>query len=72
MAAKLRVLQRGKDMVLAEHYTPVHGGRLTATTLETVTFDRPHRAANEPEGKPGAARSRGVRLGRWSGYHSRG
>ncbi len=45
MAAKLRVLQRGKDMVLAEHYTPVHGGRLTATTLETVTFDRPHRVA---------------------------
>jgi hypothetical protein len=30
-------------MVLAEHYTPLHGGRLTATTLETVTFDRPHR-----------------------------
>jgi len=30
-------------MVLAEHYTSVHGGRLTATTLETVTFDRPHR-----------------------------
>jgi hypothetical protein len=31
-------------MVLAEHYTPVHGGRLTAATLEVVTFDRPHRA----------------------------
>lgn len=43
MAAKLRVIQRGEGMVLAEHYTPVHGGRLTATTLETVTFDRPHR-----------------------------
>jgi hypothetical protein len=43
MAGKLRVLQRGTDMVLAEHYTPVHGGRLTATTVETVTFDRPHR-----------------------------
>jgi hypothetical protein len=43
MAGRLRVLQRGQDMVLAEHYTPVHGGRLTATTLETVTFDRPHR-----------------------------
>ena len=43
MAAKLRVLERGTDMVLAEHYTPVHGGRLTATTLETVTFGRPHR-----------------------------
>jgi Polyketide cyclase / dehydrase and lipid transport len=43
MADKLRVLQRGTDMVLAEHYTPVHGGRLTATTVETVTFDRPRR-----------------------------
>src|SRR5215471_11632794 len=43
MAAKLRVVERGENMVLAEHYTPVHGGRLTATTLETVTFDRPHK-----------------------------
>jgi Polyketide cyclase / dehydrase and lipid transport len=45
MAGHLRVLQRGRDMVLAEHYTPVHGGRLTAVTLETVTFDRPRRVA---------------------------
>ena len=45
MAGHLRVLQRGTDMVLAEHYTPVHGGRLTAVTLETVTFDRPRRIA---------------------------
>jgi hypothetical protein len=37
MSGKLQVLQRGSDMVLAEHYTPVH--------LETVTFDRPHRIA---------------------------
>jgi len=43
MAGKLRVIERGEGAVLAEHYTPVHGGRLTATTLETVTFDRPHR-----------------------------
>jgi hypothetical protein len=43
MAGKLQVLERGSDMVLAEHYTPVHHGRLTAATLETVTFDRPHR-----------------------------
>jgi hypothetical protein len=42
MADKLQVLQRGTDMVLAEHYTAVHHGRLTAATLETVTFDRPH------------------------------
>jgi hypothetical protein len=45
MAGHLRVLQRGKDMVLAEHYTPVHGGRLTAVTLEAVSFDRPRRVA---------------------------
>jgi hypothetical protein len=43
LSGKLQVLQRGTDMVLAEHYTPVHQGRLTAVTLETVTFDRPHR-----------------------------
>jgi hypothetical protein len=43
LAGVLQVLQRGTDMVLAEHYTPVHGGRLTAATLETVTFDRPRR-----------------------------
>lgn len=43
MAGKLRVLERGPGMVLAEHYTPVLGGRLTATTVETVTFDRPRR-----------------------------
>jgi len=43
MAGKLRVLERGTDMVLAEHYNPVHGGRLTATMVETVTFDRPRR-----------------------------
>jgi hypothetical protein len=45
MSGKLQVLQRGTDMVLAEHYTPAHGGRLTAATLETVTFDRPQRIA---------------------------
>ncbi len=45
MAGHLRVLQRGTDMVLAEHYTPVQGGLLTAVTLETVTFDRPRRVA---------------------------
>jgi hypothetical protein len=45
MSGKLRVLERGTDMVLAEHYTPVHKGRLSATTLETVTFERPHRIA---------------------------
>jgi hypothetical protein len=43
MAGKLQVLDRGTDMVLAGHYTPVHRGRLTTVTLETVAFDRPHR-----------------------------
>jgi len=45
MSGKLKVLERGADMVLAEHYTQVHGGRLTATTLETVSFDRPRRVS---------------------------
>lgn len=30
-------------MVLAAHRTPVHGGRLVATTVETVRFTRPER-----------------------------
>lgn len=41
LAEKLRVVERGTDMVLAEHYTPV--GRHRVVTLETVRFDRPHR-----------------------------
>ena len=45
MSGKLAVLERGADMALAEHYTPVHGGRLTAATLETVSFDRPRRVS---------------------------
>lgn len=43
MREKLRVLERGSDMVLAAHFTPVAGGRLTATTVETVRFTRPER-----------------------------
>ena len=42
MHAKLRVLERGKDMVLAEHFTPAGPG-LTATTVETVRFEPPTR-----------------------------
>jgi Polyketide cyclase / dehydrase and lipid transport len=41
MRDKLEVLERGSDMVLAAHFTRV--GRLTATTVETVRFERPHR-----------------------------
>jgi hypothetical protein len=42
MAEKVRVLERGTDMVLAAHRTPVRG-RLVATTVETVRFTRPER-----------------------------
>jgi hypothetical protein len=42
VAAKIRVLERGTDMVLASHRTPVRG-RLVATTVETVRFTRPER-----------------------------
>ncbi len=42
MEHKLRVLERGTDLALAEHFTRVGGG-LTATTLETVRFERPYR-----------------------------
>lgn len=42
MADKLRVLERGEDLVLAAHFTPIHRG-LVATTVETVRFERPHR-----------------------------
>jgi hypothetical protein len=38
---KLEVLERGDDFVLAAHYTPAYG--LTATTVETVRFERPER-----------------------------
>ncbi|MFE0642896.1 SRPBCC family protein [Streptomyces sp. NPDC058877] len=40
---KVVVLERGSDLVLAAHRTPVAGGRLTATTVETVKFTRPER-----------------------------
>jgi hypothetical protein len=38
---KLRVVERGEDMVLAEHFTDV--GRFVTTTLETVSFRPPSR-----------------------------
>ena len=38
---KLRVLERGENMVLAEHFTPV--GPVVTTTLETVRFEPPER-----------------------------
>jgi hypothetical protein len=42
VAAKIHILERGTDMVLAAHRTPVRG-RLVATTVETVRFTRPDR-----------------------------
>src|ERR1700674_3680539 len=44
MASKLRVLERGSDMVLAEHFTPTRPGRVS-TTVETVRFEPPHRVS---------------------------
>lgn len=41
---ELHVIERGTDMVLAAHFTPVGGG-MTATTVETVGFDRPRRVS---------------------------
>lgn len=40
MQDKLRVIERGSDMVLAAHFTTA--GRLTTTTVETVRFERPY------------------------------
>ena len=44
MRAKLDVLERGTDMVVAAHFTPL-GPRLTVTTVEAVRFERPQRVA---------------------------
>ena len=45
MADKLRVIDRGSDLVVADHFTPILGGRFVVTTRETVAFERPHRVA---------------------------
>ena len=42
LAEKIRILDRGSDMVLAAHRTPLRAG-LVATTVETVRFTRPER-----------------------------
>ena len=44
MQEKFTVLERGSDMVLAAHYTPVLA-KLKATTVETVRFEAPSRVA---------------------------
>jgi Polyketide cyclase / dehydrase and lipid transport len=41
MTNKLRVVERGQDMVVAEHYTPILGGRTVSTTVESLRFERP-------------------------------
>jgi hypothetical protein len=42
IAEKIRILERGSDLVLAAHRTPL-GGRFVATTVETVRFTAPER-----------------------------
>jgi Polyketide cyclase / dehydrase and lipid transport len=42
LRGKLEVLERGADLVLAAHFTPVAPG-LKVTTVETVRFERPQR-----------------------------
>lgn len=42
MREKVEILARSEQMVLAAHRTPL-GSRLTAVTVETVTFEPPHR-----------------------------
>ncbi len=44
LGGEIEVLERGSDMVLAAHRTPV-ARRLVATTVETVRFDRPQTVA---------------------------
>jgi hypothetical protein len=44
LSGEIEVLERGSDMVLAAHRTPVAGG-LTTTTLETVRFEPPREVA---------------------------
>ena len=41
LESKLKVIERGTDMVLAAHFTPL--SRFVATTLETVLFEPPSR-----------------------------
>lgn len=42
MRAKLDVLERGADMAVAAHFTPLGAG-LTVTTVEAIRFERPER-----------------------------
>jgi hypothetical protein len=42
IADKIQILERGSDMVLAAHRTPIRGP-LVATTVETVRFTAPDR-----------------------------
>jgi hypothetical protein len=43
IADKLQVIDRGSDLAVADHYTPILGGRFIVTTRETVAFQPPHR-----------------------------
>lgn len=43
MSDKLRVLDRGSNLVVADHYTPILRGKFIVTTRETVYFESPTR-----------------------------
>jgi hypothetical protein len=63
VAQKPRIIERGSDMVLAAHDTPLRG-RLKATTVETVRFYPPDRVDFKlvrgpvPHEKPNAGQRR--------------
>jgi hypothetical protein len=59
MADKVRVLERGTDMVLAAHRTPVRD-RLVATTVETGTIHAAESDRLPARPRAGAARRRDV------------
>lgn len=45
MASKMRVIDRGSDLVVADHFTPILNRRLCVTTRETVAFAAPSRVS---------------------------
>ena len=60
LRSKLEVIERGADLVLAAHFTPVAPG-LTVTTVETVRFERPAARHVPARQGAGAARRRALR-----------
>ena len=60
MRAKLEVIERGTDLVLAAHHTPLAPG-LTVTTVETVHFEPPASHLVPARQGAGPARRRALR-----------